>query len=899
MARMSNAYIKTAAGNITLKPGTSCPLNFGIADIRDIAKRGGTFSKQLVAPFNDENNRILGQLFDVNGTNFDFDVNQKTECEVMERSDVLVENAYLQLLDINETQDSNLNQDEGEYILIVKDAQRDLNTQMGSKELTDLDFTYLNHTYTSAEVVASYSYDYTNGYTYPMGMNDDNIFYLTDFRPAIYVKHYFDQIHATNGFSYEVQDWPTFNKLIIPFNGDEPVVDYTTYIVEATKSGFSSGGGTITNWTEILDDESIFNNVTGQYFPPVYVGPGQAVNCQVDIDFDLVLNNATGGQAWLVDILNSGPDRSVKYKGYFRVYVNGALQVSGQFINPVGWANEGYEFFESDSPIAVGDTTIVSGQSVQINIPISNLLPTDTVTFEIDSVETTGNWGYGWMKWKDANSSTANDVTITNRVDVNDVTMRLELTANTVGYNFEQNMNDYVPEKIKQKDFVKSICVMANLFPYPDPDNPNKIIYRPRDAYYDAGAEKDWSQKLAKDQNQLTRFLPEIVKKRMLFTYKPDKDPYNEVYTDATKKVYGQAEFIFDTEFRQGVEKKELIFSPTPMEDISIGAIVPSFIGSAPKTNIRILIHNGTATCNPYDIYDFATTGQTNQTTYPVCSHFDSHLNPTVDINFAVCDYYFYPGIILTNNNLFNDYWRRTMSQLNSGKMFIGMFRLEQKDIAALELNDKIWVKNAWWHINKVIDYDANANKLTKVELISADEEIALPPFPVKPYIPQLPDSEALAASKVMEQLYLVNNVNYSAGSLKIKGKGNVALPGLTGFVVGSDATIDESGYWYNGEKISEDDYPPPREYTVAVITSDYTIDCDLDEVLILNAASLTITLPDPDTCPNKMIWIKDQNQGGQTVTTAAGNIDTAASVKLSKNDAITVLAKNSKWNIM
>ena len=898
MANNTNAYIKTSAGNISLVEGSRCSLNFGIADIRDVGSRGGTFSKQLVAVWDDDNHRIFGQLFDINGTDFDFDPNQRVECEVIQNGLTIVDSAFLQLIEINEEQHTSQTQQIGSYSILVKSAQRDLFTKMGAQELTDLDFTYLNHTYNAANVVSSFTHTSADGYVYPMAINDDNNFLLTDFRPAIYVNEYFKQIHATNGFSFEVRDFPTFDKLVIPFASDTPAIDNTDFLVEATKSSFASDLGTIAGVTEIADNESLFNPTTGVYDVPVYLTGGQAININVSIDCDFVLDNTSGADAYLVDITNSGFDRSVRYKGFFRVYKNGTLYNSGNFIGPNSFGNnQGVEFFESDTPIASGDTIIYSDNS-EVNIPVGNVLPTDTLTFEIDSSVTTGNISPPFMVWKDAVSSTANNVTVNTRIDINDVTVRAELTANSIGFGFEQDMNNFVPPKIKQKDFVKAVCNMAQLWAYPDEDNPNKIIYQPRDEYLDDGERKNWTHKLAKDKNQLQKFLSNTQKKRKIFTYKEDKDVYNVQFKDATNEVYGQAEFIFDTEFRQDVDKLELLFSPTPMTEISIGAVVPTFVGTAPNNNIRILIHNGTAICNSYNIFDYATTGQTGLTDYPIVSHFDDPYNPTVDINFAVCDYYYYQGVTLTNNNLFNLYWRRTMAQLNKGKMLTAMFDLSVADIADLKLNDTIYVRNAYWYINKVIDYDANGNSLTKVELLSADDE--RPPFRIKPFVPSIPSGTDNPIKGLIDDLYVHNNVNFSDGSVSIKGKGNVINQNVKAIVIGKDGVIQEDGYYLNGEKVGEASDEIVNNLKSSVnIDSDYTIDPTAADVFYLVRPSLTITLPDADTYTNRRIYIKDVNQGSQTITVAAGNIDTQTSVNLTNNDSLTLHAKGGKWNIL
>jgi hypothetical protein len=58
--------------------------------------------------------------------------------------------------------------------------------------------------------------------------------------------------------------------------------------------------------------------------------------------------------------------------------------------------------------------------------------------------------------------------------------------------------------------------------------------------------------------------------------------------------------------------------------------------------------------------------------------------------------------------------------------MLTAYFSLNESDIQRLKLNDKIRINNSWWNINKVIDYNANNRQLTKVELLSIDEEALL-----------------------------------------------------------------------------------------------------------------------------------------------------------------------------
>jgi len=216
--------------------------------------------------------------------------------------------------------------------------------------------------------------------------------------------------------------------------------------------------------------------------------------------------------------------------------------------------------------------------------------------------------------------------------------------------------------------------------------------------------------------------------------------------------------------------------------------------GEAPKTNIRILYDGGEQSCGSWDLIEYGTTGELGITTYPMIGHFDDALTPTFDINFATCDYYYYSPSTLTANNLYNLYWRRTVNQINVGKMLVAYFHLTEADIQTLKLNDKIRIDNSWWNINKVIDYDANAEVPTKVELISIDTEIELAPFVTNPGAPVSPPITAASRESNLETRSTEANVNLSGIDVIVRGEGNNIGDGLRGVVIGDNKTLQEDG---------------------------------------------------------------------------------------------------------
>jgi hypothetical protein len=357
-----------------------------------------------------------------------------------------------------------------------------------------------------------------------------------------------------------------------------------------------------------------------------------------------------------------------------------------------------------------------------------------------------------------------------------------------------QEVNDFIPLKIKQSDFVKSIFQMYNLYVEVDTDQPNKLTFRHRDEFYDSGAEKDWTYKLMKDKEQNMMFLPDVTNKKLKLTYKADTDSANTVFTQMTDEIYGQIEYTFDNEYVKDTDTKELIFSPTPVTQTPFGAIVPMISGQAPKTNIRICYDGGQQSCNSWNLIAYGSTGLYGIQEYPAIGHFDNPLTPTFDINFGTCDYYFYQVPTLTANNLYNLYWRRTVNQINVGKMLTAYFDLNEADVQTLKLNDKIRIDNSWWNINKVSDYNANDYAPTKVELISVDSDIELAPFQVRPGTTTGGNVVNEAVNNVLRSATTSNNTVLNGADVIIRGQGNSALPNVRGMIIGDGQTLDQDG---------------------------------------------------------------------------------------------------------
>ncbi len=736
MNKVRILLIDPVEGYLDIKDNTPFPLNFSLGDIRDISKRNGSYSKTITLIGNKNNNDLLSHLYDVNIVNGTFNINALQTCLVEQDGIVILDNMYLQLTSVKKTQKSGTHDIEVEYEAQLKDSSSDFFTKIANLELDSkyidsngdeqrvIDLSAFNHPYNVTNITNSFTNTYTDGYKYLLPYIANSTEYdIKDLKPAIYTKILWDKIFDYAGYTYTFSEANgldiQFEKLIHPYNGDvpKPIEDKTSWVIaEKTtvpvtynlqEGGFPTQLQIYDN--VIQDDNGYYNPGTGEYTLAFDLANNDSIQYEISIEYDFSITNNSGQNLTLTGT-GTGIDYAVQYVVQKPV-VNNTIIMGALFHVPQNTVlNNGSTYvlatnFEEN--ITINKSNLITGDVLKNLLGPRPILLGDAIT----------------QKWK-TSGGVILDMTMNLTVKSISVVIKPNLETFVLGSSI--TLNTFIPKKIKQSDFIKSICQMYNLFIERNPNDDKNLIIKTRDKFYDDGSVVDWTNQLAKDDEQELQFLPELSSKKLILSYKPDNDTPNINYQSIINETYGQLEFVFENDYVRNSERKELIFSPTPNTYTDFQANVPILIGLAPKTNLRILLDNGVASCLPYDIKETNTVTYT-QTTYPFISHFDNAENPTFDINYGICDFYFYNPDSLTNNNLYNLHWRRTLSQINNGKLLTAKFNLSSVDIKKLKLNDKIRIDNSYWNINKVIDYDANSNNLTTVELISIDDDLVLP----------------------------------------------------------------------------------------------------------------------------------------------------------------------------
>lgn len=729
-------------GYLDVAEDVAIPLNFSIAEIRDISKRSGAFSKTIVLAGTNNNNQLLGQLFNVNVADSSFDLNVKQQCTIIQ-NDLPIFEGFFQLLNVKKLSPSLSNGDEFiEYEAQITSGSGDFFSKMGEKLLTDLPYwDQYNHTYTLSAITATSAHTVNDGYTYILPWSSQPTYVFNDFTPAIWAKQYWDRIFLEAGYTY---DWASleacsFDKLIIPYNGDFNTQNLSDFYIRA---GFDSGSTYTQNLAFGSLDTDIFNENS---FTFKYDDTTTAPN----LDPNNTYNTTTG--VWTSNFNGSLQiNLGFKFRVIFNVPVNCIFRDT--LASGILKANFNIIFVKNNTEfvtVPITEYILLSSNSIQdINIPAGSSIIFDGLSPNISAVfenveigdeirtniqiitESTGTW------------FESNGVTPLSLVNYPDIQIDYpedyqEFSNNYYIVNPRNVLNlgqtvevkEFIPKQIKQRDFVRSIVNMFNLYITPNKFVENNLIIQTRDEYFDSGDVLDWTDKLDINQDVIVEFLPDLQDKRLILTYKQDNDEWNKQYQLATSEVYGQVQYEFENEFVQNEKKIELIFSPTPIIPNQGNLPVPAIIGGNPKNNIRILHYDGWID-GQWSFSRPGISGSQIYSTYPYAGHLDNPINPTLDINFAQPDYATYSTYeTVTNNNLYNKYWSRFIKQIETGKMLTGFFYLTEQDIATLQLNAKIWVNDAYWNINRIIDYNANANGLTKVELISIDDTTQFAPF--------------------------------------------------------------------------------------------------------------------------------------------------------------------------
>jgi hypothetical protein len=765
-------------------------LNYQITDITDITSRRTSFSKTIVIPGTPINNEFFQQIFELNVDISDTGYNPKIAIPCSVRiGDEEVFSGNLQLLRVLSNQKlveyeivitgllknilfkfgdfylSDLNLSEYNHERNITNVSNSWNYQIKKNGL-DFNATGLGE-----------------GYVYPF-INHGNsqtigsVSYLYDMYPAVYVKTVMDKLFDFAGYSYTSSFFNSnyFKSLILPFTSDK-----LQYSPEEL-SGLTTTVGVLGTNPEPSNPVSnqFFNLEIGagftgfRQFSPVMrrgMSYDNMSNASIQFFIPLEKENGSTGNVVMTDPGNRWNLFSSRYtttqSGFYDIdfnmnfimkyihqngndirYVSGLFTYGAQLMKIT---STGQQFIIQEAPVPdlLNSTFAPSSGThaspwydldtplnISMAIPGIYLDAGDRLVIRfILKYDKKFKW-FGLLNDDKIFATALLQPTTDGQPNYFSVKPSSNIITSPI---INVDLLQALPN-MKMRDFFLSIVKMFNLIVSDDPTTSGNIIIEPKDVFYNSRKKvKDWTYLLDYSDDVVQTPMSELDVRRYEWKYLEDDDYLNKQYIDETKDYYADYEVDFLNEFSNEVKDISIGFAPTPDTNLFIGNRVAPFFADLEggttmkpkKVKPRILFYTGLKDGQ------FVLQNNPNATSsnvfpkYPYCGMWDDPYDPEYDLAFGKPQKIYWNSPVFPNNNLVQMWWSSTISELSdvNAKLLEASFYLTPIDIQDFDFRDIILINNAYYRVNKIIDYNPILNdKTTKVELYKLDSVDFYPP---------------------------------------------------------------------------------------------------------------------------------------------------------------------------
>jgi hypothetical protein len=727
------------------------PITFTIqqSDLTDLTSRRVPYSKTFELPDTADNAIILEHYFEING--IDFNPLNKVQCVVQYRgTDIFT--GILRLNSVSETRNSRV------YEVYILGEVADFASQLQNLTLQDLAYTDLNHQYSYSAITQSweangdgvngllggkilyplinYGLDYqgqasggTPTFTYsfdePTSFDQPaNAVPIKMFKPAIQLKDVVDRVFSATNFTYTSEFFNTdYFKAIYFDTFQNGQIGIQTASASTNQNIFLTGtlrDGTITNLyrQNTILELPLFDALPGCYDP---------------------LNN------W---------DNVSENGGYFRVPYNGdyafnlrfgfllldATMIQGNF-NIIVKSSQDPTDIINGTTIYTSPTYSLPGQLTQLNVnEFWNLTLTAGQCLKIYVQQNVPYIPLGISnqarQWK---LLPFNDGVVQDRF----IRYELYSSPSLAGQELV-NMKLGMPN-FNCLELLKSLITMFNLVVIQDNET-RSIRIEPYTWYYnDEDREvKDFTNILDTDLVYKKEPLSFDLKKELNWTHQNGVNEYlPKLFFDQNTFVFGREKFTSLNNVFVGEQTYSLPFGSTPTSGITNGPnfIIPKFYYEInnQQSPYATIPHIFFWTGNRYAYKDalkqtegywylFSGSTAVQWKTYPAVSHLsllDSSFSEIVsDLNFlSTFDYFGNSNTQIaqfTPYTLFNVFWEDYIINIYSPetRRFTGKFFFRPIDVYDTKLNDKIWLKDASYTIERITDANLTNKVNTEISLI-------------------------------------------------------------------------------------------------------------------------------------------------------------------------------------
>ena len=669
---------------IDLLQDISTEFTYAIDDVSEFGSRNTSFSKTISIPGTANNNLVFGYIFELNNANFtdntlpnvgyNYNVTKQANCKIF-IDKVQIFKGTLRILEIV------IDKETIEYQCSVFGELGGFINQLGNKRLEDLDFSAYNHTYSVANISASWNNAGGSGYYYPL-IDYGNVstgtygvakkdFQYTTFRPALYVKEYIQKIFAGTDYTLDCSFFNSalFNRLIIPHNQTNiTALNNTSLNASADVQLINTNLNTFVEFTMITAG-SFTLDITKQLF--TYTGTPT-------ITTDIVLTLRGDIQTYNPSL----PNYSIILK------------------------KDGAEIGRQDF-----DASINNFMDCNISVAGISFATNNTMQVEV----------------------------LGNGIFLNIILGEVKLTTTTptqVQINLGETItvNDTIPKGIFQRDFFMSIVKMFNLYVYENKFNDKELVISPYVDFYPTTSltALDWTNKIDRAKPISIKPMSEVNARYYNYKFKTDNDFYGENYRKKYTEGYG--DFIYDTEFDfvKETDVLEVIFAASTLyQATGQDKVFPAIYKKSNTNNaedrmdsiIRIMQTKKITGVGTWNIMN-TTTNLASYTSYGYAGHLDDPINPTNDINFgAPKEIQFRPNSYPTTN-VFNAFHSPYLAEITSkdSKLLTCFGLLDIVDIFNLDFSKYVFIDGVLFRLNKVENFNPMEYNTTKLSFLKVIE---------------------------------------------------------------------------------------------------------------------------------------------------------------------------------
>lgn len=676
---------------------------YSVADVTDIERRNTSYSKTITLPSTSKNQGLFGNIFDISVSNEyyiqDVNIGQNFNPAKQAKAQIFLENVkifdgVLRMMKIN-----NLG-GQITYEVNVFGRLRDILHELGDKTLADLNFDDYDHTFNRTNIEASWARtDYVQGgtnYVYPLvdyGFSTDSITYpVKNFKPAVFVSEILSRIFDQAGFQITAPIFDSFyfRKLIL-VTAEKNITRESTTLLSQTTNLFQQEVSTDPDFSHLLS----FTSVEASGFTIQNSGTrfrwtkAQPLNTGLNLNFRIFLEALQGytDNVWTVSVLKNGSE--VLYTSRLVSFISAGQIFAWDVAISDGISLAQNDYFE----IRLTGEIAGSGTNTQ--------LQTEVV------IQPGGTFKIG------------NTVPVAVELEEGD-TMKIRYT---------------MPKSMKQRDFLKSIISMYNLYITQDRLRTNVLEIIPYNEFYMTFKDQalDWSDKLDVGQEISITPLSELTAKEYRLTFDTDQDYWSESYRTKFNKAYGESRNEVPNDFILDTKTVKVIFAPPVMREQVAGRVMIHLykvengvkVPDNFKPRIAFFLPE-VPSPTPWNI-GYAS-GNIAYNTYPYAGHLDNPVEPSNDVLFAAPEeVYFSIGLYPQNSNLYTSYYKGLIDAIGdrNSRLLEGYFYLTPTDIMNLDFRKIIKVGNHYFQLEKVDKYNPIANGLSYVSLFKILRDIS------------------------------------------------------------------------------------------------------------------------------------------------------------------------------